>query len=51
MAWCGLACLFPTLALLAELILTTEAAHILLTNFPGPNKTLVSQKVHKWKRA
>ena len=50
MAWRGLACLFPTLTLLAEFILSTEATHVLLANFPEP-VTLFSQKLHKWKRA
>jgi len=47
--WLGLACLIPKLVLLAEFILATEAAHVLLANFAGPIITLVSQKLHEWK--
>jgi hypothetical protein len=49
--WYGLACLLPVLALLAEFILATEAAHILLANFTEPIITLVSRKLHEWKCA
>jgi hypothetical protein len=41
MVWLGLACLLPTLVLLAELILTTEAAHSLLANFLGQSEHLI----------
>jgi len=46
-----LACLLPTLVLLAEFILTTEKAHILLANYAGPIITLVSRKLLRWKCA
>jgi len=44
-----LACLLPTLVLLAEFIVATEASHLLLANFAGPIITLVSRRLHKWK--
>jgi len=47
--WLGCTCLVPKLVLLAEFILTMEAAHVLLANFAAPIITLVSQKLHKWK--
>jgi len=36
---------------LAEFIIATEAAHVLLANFAGPIITLVSWKLHEWKCA
>jgi len=49
MVWLGLAGLLPMLVMLAEFILRTEAAHILLANFTGPIITLVSRKLHERK--
>jgi len=48
MAWLGL---LPTVVLLAAFILATEAVLLLLGNFAGAIKTLVSRKRHEWKCA
>jgi len=49
MVWLGL--LTSNACLLAEFILATEAAHVLLANFSGPIIIIVSRKLHEWKCA
>jgi len=41
--------LLPTVVLLTEFILAPEAMLLLLANFAGAIKTLVSRKLHKLK--
>jgi len=48
LGWAGLG-LLPTLVLLADFILATEAVLLLLANFTGAIKILVSGKFHEWK--